>query len=294
MHLPPCLRGFVGMLAFAFATPALAATLSFDELPASNDNERRLGDQYAAYGIQFHTNNDGSTWDGVSKGDPGTWGLEGTEGPAFVGFNGGSYGLAATFDGVVEGVRLDVAASEGTTHASDFTLEGYMNGMLVERITVPLGAVGEWSTVYIHGTVDAIRWYGEGEGYHPFGVDNLRWRALEPDFGVQLAVRRGAKAPLDLTRPGMVGAVVRGSAELDVLEIDDTTLALGPDGAGPLHRNLIRIVDIDGDGWTDLVSLYASLETGLEPGDDTVCITGETWGGAVFEGCDGIWTSGLD
>ena len=294
MHATPLLRRFAALAILALAAPGVAATVSFDEFPASNDNDVRLGEQYASYGIHFHTNNDGSTWDGASNGDPGTWGLEGTQGSAFVGFNGGSYGLAATFDGTVEGIRLDVAASQGTTHASEFTLEGYLNGMLVERRTVPLGEVGAWATVHLHGEVDAIRWFGVGEGYHPFGVDNLRWRSVEADFGVDLAVRRGAKVPLDLTRPGMVGAVVHGSAELDVLEIDDASLALGPDGAGPLLRSMTQIVDVDGDGWTDLVSLYAARETGLLPGDDTVCITGETWSGAVFEGCDGIWTAGFE
>jgi hypothetical protein len=285
---------FALALVLVAAGPALAGSISFDELPATNDNERRLGEQYAGHGVHFHTNNDGSTWDGVSEGDPGTWGLEGTHGPAFAGFNGASYGLAATFDAPVAGVRLDVASSTGTTHLSDFTLEGYMNGTLVERTSVPLGEVGDWSTVRLHQEVDAVRWYGAGAGYHPFGVDNLRWRAPEPDFGVDLSVRRNAKSPLDLTRPGIVGAVVRGSAELDVLEIDDTTLALGPEGAGVVHRGMVRFIDVDGDGWTDLVGLYAAKETGLEPGDDTVCITGETWNGAVFEGCDGIWTASLD
>jgi hypothetical protein len=293
MRFPPLqLLGLA--LTLVVAGPAFAGSISFDELPATNDNDRRLSEEYAGYGVHFHTNNDGSTWDGVSSGDPGSWGLEGSNGPAFAGFNGASYGLAATFDAPVAGVRMDVASSAGTTHPSDFTLEGYIDGMLVERVSMPIGEVGNWSTVRLHQEVDAVRWYNAGDGYHPFGVDNLRWRHTEPDFGVDLSVRRNAKSPLDPTQPGLVGAVVRGSADFDVLEIDDTTLALGPEGAGVAHRGMVRLADVDGDGWSDLVGVYGTLETGLVPGDDTVCITGETWSGAVFEGCDGIWTASVD
>ncbi len=288
-------RLFLGVvLVLALATPALAGTITFDELPSRNDDAQRLGEEYAAFGVHFHTNNDGSTWAGIAGGDPGDWGIEGTNGPAFAGFNGASYGLTATFDAPVAGVRLDVASSQGTTHDSDFTLEGYRNGILVERVSTPIGQVGDWVTVRLHQPVDAVRWFGEGEGYRPFGVDNLRWRHVEPDFGVDISVRRGARKPIDPTLPGVVGAVVRGSAFFDVQQIDDATLALGPEGAGVMHEGMVHVRDVDGDGWDDLVGLYAAEDTGLIPGDDTVCITGETWSGAVFEGCDGIWTAQMD
>lgn len=281
-------------LVFAFAvSSATAGTLSFDDAPATNSNDLRLAEQYADRGIHFHTNNDGSTWDGISKGDPGLWGLEGSNGSTFVGFNGGSYGLAATFDTPVTNLRIDVAPSLGNAGEAGFMLEGYRAGTLVERVVVPLGAVGEWSTVGLASDVDGVRWYATGDAFRPFGIDNLRWRPVEPAIGVDVNIHGDGEAPID-PRAGLLGAVVRGSAGFDVHEIDETTLALGPAGTGVVNLTLIHVKDVNGDGWQDLVTLYDTAKTGLVAGDEELCLTGETFSGIAFEGCDGIWTLATD
>ena len=69
-------------------------TISFEEIPAQNTIFATLSEEYAHLGVHFSSNDDGSTWDGMSNGDPGGWELEGTNGPTFAGFNGASYRLA--------------------------------------------------------------------------------------------------------------------------------------------------------------------------------------------------------
>lgn len=277
------------LLGLVTASPGAAGMLSFDEVAADNANTGSLGERYAYAGIHFHGVDDGASWDGTSRGDPGSWGIEGTNGSAFVGFNGESYGMTATFDVPVEELALDVAPSYGGQGATDFTLEGYRGGVLVERAVVPLGDLGEWSTVALESEIDAVRWFGHGAGFHPFGVDNLRWRSSTLPFDVGVEVARGTDSEIDPDSTELVGAVVLGAPDFDVLRIDASTLELGPAGATLVHRAFAHVRDVDGDGWDDLVGLYNAFDTGLEQGDDVVCLSGETVAGETFEGCDGVW-----
>jgi len=269
---------------------ALAVTLSFDEGPAHNDESAALGDDFAQMGVHLQSS-DAVVWDGRSRGDPGAWGLEGRNGSSFLGFNGHSvdpsaYDLAASFDAPVSGLRLDVASSSGSEPGALFTLEGYRNGVLVERETLELGDVNDWQTAGIDTEIDELRWWGEDDRFHPFGVDNLRWipADVEPDL-VEFEVRPGTRTPLDPTAGGMMGAIVFGHEGFVVEDVDETTLAMGPDGAAISNGASLHFRDVDQDGWLDMVALYRLEETGIDVTDPEVCLTGETFAGQPFEGC---------
>jgi len=94
--------------------------------------------------------------------------------------------------------------------------------------------------------------------------------------------------PINAMSRGVIPVAILGTSELDVTDIDRSTLAFGPGGASPAHRKGGHLEDVDGDGLIDLVSHYRTQETGIAFGDEEVCVTAETFDGAVVEGCDTV------
>ena len=72
------------------------------------------------------------------------------------------------------------------------------------------------------------------------------------------------------------------------VDVDQASVRFGPAGAIPAHRLPHRLVDIDGDGESDVVLHFRTEATGIECGDTTAGLTGLTFDGREFAGSDAI------
>jgi hypothetical protein len=156
---------------------ARATVITFDDLP----NNTVVTNQYAGFGVLFEGTAFGVKG-GISEGDSGNWGLEGTNGPHFLGFNGNpSYSETLSFTSVIESFSLDAARSNGSSAGDQFMLEGFLQGSLGDSQTITFGAINSWTTVSLTGQFDQIVLTGIGQDVHPYGVDNLIFEKVVPE-----------------------------------------------------------------------------------------------------------------
>ena len=281
----------LAILALA-AAPIGAETIDFEDLPAANDPAQTLDEEYAHLGVHFSTSDDGTTWSGLSGGDPGQWQLEGSSGATFLGFDGSSYSVQAYFDEPVQEFQIDVARGMGAFWYYDtVTLAGFRNSAVVDVDQIYLSDVNRWTTLSMSVEVDRIYVYGIGIPGYRFGVDNLRWAGEEvvEVLGVEIDIRPDSETnPINPKSRGVVPVVLYGADDFDVTAVDASTLAFGPGEAGVAHRKGPHFDDVDADGYLDLIVHHRTASSGIASGDVEACLLGETLGGLAFEGCDAV------
>ncbi len=95
-------------------------------------------------------------------------------------------------------------------------------------------------------------------------------------------------------RRGLLPVAILGSDELDVAEVVHDSLRLGPGEAEPLSNRRwtwVFQMDVNGDQHDDLLAIFGVRASGIERGDESVCLVGETLDGGSIEGCDAIDTT---
>lgn len=89
-----------------------------------------------------------------------------------------------------------------------------------------------------------------------------------------------------LSREPDVLVALLGSHTFDVGDVDLASLRFGPGAAQPDGPE--SHADINRDGEPDLILRFATVATGLQPGDSQACLTGDTLDGTTFQGCDTV------
>ena len=92
---------------------------------------------------------------------------------------------------------------------------------------------------------------------------------------------------------GVIPVAILTTSAFDATTVDPNTVLFGATGteAAPVQSAL---EDVDGDGDTDLVLHFNTQETGIQCGDTTASLTGQTLGGQAIKGSDSIKTVGCE
>ncbi len=161
--------------AFAvFAAPmtASAVVIDFEDAWDALGYTGQPTDFYAADGLTIGGNYFGLIG-GVSRGDPGNFDSEGTNGPASLSVNTIGHEIILTFDTAVDLV-LDLGATFGNT--SDVTITTVRNGvvdsMLMSFTDTLDNGLGTW-TELSWADIDQISFQATG-GWRAWSIDNLR------------------------------------------------------------------------------------------------------------------------
>jgi hypothetical protein len=97
-------------------------------------------------------------------------------------------------------------------------------------------------------------------------------------------------SPINPRRRGVVPVAIFGSEQLDVSEIDVTTLRFGPGRASTRHdltdpwTYAGHLQDLNLDGFMDLVTHFPIQDTGIACGAGSAVLAGEMKDGVSIEG----------
>ena len=161
------MKKFIYVIAFLFAGSVNAAVINFEDVTGV------VTDQYQGLGVNFTNFGSASVFGGISNGDPGSWSLEGTNGPSFYGIQAGAT-IGILFDSIISDFALDTSRSNGSQDTNTFTLTALLDSSVVSSQTIIQGAINDWTTVSFSGfAFDQVQ-LTSGDGTRPvYGIDNI-------------------------------------------------------------------------------------------------------------------------
>jgi dipeptidyl aminopeptidase/acylaminoacyl peptidase len=117
------------------------------------------------------------------------------------------------------------------------------------------------------------------------------WQPIPP-MSVAIDIKPGSfPNSINPKSKGNIPVAILTTEDFDATTVDPLSVEFGPYGATESHGRG-HIEDVDGDGDDDLVLHFRTQDTGIQCGDTSASLTGETFGGQMIEGSDSINTVG--
>jgi hypothetical protein len=107
---------------------------------------------------------------------------------------------------------------------------------------------------------------------------------------VKIDIKPGSDpAPIAVGSNGIVPVALLSSSTFNASTVDYKTVRFGPNNTLPVDKQA-SILDVNLDGFPDLVIHFDNTKTGITMGMKQACLTGKTKGGLSIVGCDAIFT----
>jgi hypothetical protein len=122
-------------------------------------------------------------------------------------------------------------------------------------------------------------------------IDNLTI-ASSPTTSVNIDIQPGSfPNSLNPRSQGVIPVAILTTDTFDAVTVDPLSVEFGPKGAMETHGQG-HIEDVNGDGHLDLVLHFNTQDTGIQCGQASAALTGETFAGQLIQGSDSIQTVG--
>ncbi|HEU4995181.1 MAG TPA: hypothetical protein VFT29_10175 [Gemmatimonadaceae bacterium] len=132
---------------------------------------------------------------------------------------------------------------------------------------------------------------GSGSTGVPGEVHPILWQPSDPVINVTIDIRPGtAPNEISLSSNGVIPVAILSTAGFDATTVDVATVRFGPGGAVESH-GFGHMLDVNGDGITDLMLHFRTQDSGLACGATSAGIAGRTSSGRQIQGSDGIVTT---
>jgi hypothetical protein len=111
---------------------------------------------------------------------------------------------------------------------------------------------------------------------------------------VEIDIQPGVgPSSINVAKVGVVPVAILTTSSFDATTIDPSSVCFGDDGSAP-QRNCAEahgtghLLDVTKDKIVDLLLHYEVIQTGIDPGDTSACLTAVTTAGIHVYGCDTV------
>ncbi len=190
--------------------------------------------------------------------------------------------------------EVNINMSDGNLHTAKIVYSDGVLGVFLDDLGQPVLSV----FVDIGSLLDLDNgkaWVGITAGSEASyeNHDIFSWSFISSsEQEVAVDIKPGSDSnPVNLKSKGNIPVAILTTSDFDATTVDPLSVEFGPNNATESHDQG-HIEDVDGDGDLDLMLHFNTQETGIQCGDTTAFLAGETFDGQVIVGIDSIETVG--